>query len=96
MERQVKDLENRIERDVKTAYLAAKNAEERMSLTNQLMEQAKLALELAQGRYDLGLSSIVELSQAQLNLTTAQIANTNSRYDYQLQRSILDFQIAAP
>ncbi|MFN7936134.1 MAG: TolC family protein [Bryobacteraceae bacterium] len=96
VERQVKDLENRIERDVKTAYLAAKNAEERMSLTAQLMEQARLALDLAQGRYDLGLSSIVELSQAQLNLTTAQIANTNSRYDYQLQRSILDFQIAAP
>ncbi len=96
VERQVKDLENRIERDVKTAYLAARNAEERMSLTSQLMEQARLALELAQGRYELGLSSIVELSQAQLNMTTAQIANTNSRYDYQLQRSVLDFQIGAP
>ncbi|MBL8219050.1 MAG: TolC family protein [Bryobacterales bacterium] len=96
VERQIKDLENRIERDVKTAYLAAKNAEERMGLTAQLMEQARLALDLAQGRYELGLSSIVELSQAQLNMTTAQIANTNSRYDYQLQRSILDFQIAAP
>lgn len=95
VERQTKDLENRIERDVKTAYLAVKSAIERMSLTAQLLEQARLALELAQGRYDLGLSSIVELSQAQLNVTTAQIANTNSRYDYQLQRSILDYQTAS-
>ena len=37
----------------------------------------------------------VELSQAQLNLTSAQIANTTARYDYQTQRVVLDYQIGA-
>ena len=36
--------------------------------------------------------AIVELSQAQLNLTSAQIANTTARYDYQAQRIDVDFQ----
>jgi len=40
----------------------------------------------------LGLAAIVELSQAQLNLTSAQIANTTARYDYQAQRINVDFQ----
>ncbi len=33
----------------------------------------------------LGLSSIVELTQAQLNLTEAEIENLNAKYDYQTQ-----------
>jgi outer membrane protein len=52
-------------------------------------------MDLARGRYDLGLSSIVELSQAQLNLTSAQIANTTAQYDYQTERAILDYQVGA-
>jgi outer membrane protein len=57
-----------------------------------LLDQAQLSFNLAQSRYDLGLGSIVELSQAQLNLTAAQIANTSARYDYQAQRIMLDYQ----
>ncbi len=91
----VKDLRNRIVRDVQVAYLNATTGYERMSLTGKLLEQAQLALDLAQSRYDLGLSAIVELSQAQLNLTSAQIANTNARYDYQTEWSALQFQIGA-
>jgi outer membrane protein len=47
--------------------------------------QAALALDLAQGRYTLGLSSIVELTHAQLNLTEAEIEILNAKYDYQTQ-----------
>ncbi|MEP6716080.1 MAG: TolC family protein, partial [Terriglobia bacterium] len=65
---------------------------EQVGLTNQLLDQARLALDLAQGRYDLGLSSIVELSQAQLNLTSAQIANAGAKYNYQAEHSILEYQ----
>jgi outer membrane protein len=94
-EENVKDLQNRVVRDVEVAYLNASNGYERLSLTLKLLEQARLALDLAQSRYDLGLSSIVELSQAQLNLTSAQIANTNARYDYQTEWSTLQYQIGA-
>lgn len=86
---------NLITRDVRTAYLNASTALERVGLTGQLLTQAGSALDLAQGRYDLGLSSIVELSEAQLNLTAAQIANAAARYEYQAQRLFVDYQTGA-
>jgi outer membrane protein len=89
----VKDSENRVVRDVRMAYLNASTAYERVGLTAQMLDQAKLALDLSQSRYDLGLSSIIELSQAQLNLTGAQIASASAKYDYQIQRSLLDYQV---
>ena len=91
----VKDLENQIARDVRVAYLNAVTARERMDLTSKLLDQARMASELAQSRYELGLGSIVELSQAQLNQTSAEIAGVSARYDYQLQRSILDYQVGS-
>jgi outer membrane protein len=90
---QVNEVTNRITRDVQVAYLNARTAFERIGLTAQLLQQAGLALDLARGRYDLGLSSIIELSQAQLNMTSAQIANTSAKYDYQAQRTVVDYQI---
>ncbi len=89
----VKDLENRVIRDVRVSYLNARTAFERVGLTAQLLDQAKLSLDLAQSRYDLGLSSIIELSQAQLNLTSAQIGNASAKYDYQSQRAQLSYQV---
>ncbi len=87
----VTGLENLVARDVRVAYLNATTAYDRIALTRQLLEQAQLALDLSQTRYDLGLGSIVELSQAQLGLTSAQIANTNAQYDYQAQRVAIDY-----
>jgi len=86
---------NLITRDVRTAYLNAATAGERVGLTEQLLAQAQLSLDLAQGRYDLGLSSIVELSEAQLSLTSAQISNAAARYEYQAQRLFVDYQVGA-
>jgi outer membrane protein len=47
---------------------------------------------LAQTRYKLGLSSIVELSQAQLQQTSAEIENTNATYQYRLSLSTLNYE----
>jgi outer membrane protein len=41
----------------------------------------------------MGLGSIVELSQAELNETEAEIARTNARYDYQGQFAALNYQM---
>jgi outer membrane protein len=89
----LRDLADRISRDVRTAWLDAVTAYQRIAVTEQLLKQATLALDLSQGRYKLGLASIVELSQAQLNLTEAQIDNTSAKYDYQIQNAVLDYQI---
>jgi outer membrane protein len=94
-ERRLRDLENRIARDVAVAILDVTTAGERITLTRQFVEQASQALELAQSRYDLGLSSIVELSQAQLVKTNADIQYVTARYDYQLRRSVLDYHSGA-
>jgi len=87
-----RDLADRIGRDVRTAWLDAGTAYQRLDVTAQLLKQAGLALDLAQGRYKLGLSSIVELSQAELNLTQAQIADTGAKYDFQIQSAVLAYQ----
>ena len=93
VQQQVRALENRISQDVQIAYRGALTAYERIGLTAQLMDQAKLSLELAEKRYELGLSSIIELSQAQLNLTNAEIAGTSARYDYQAENAVLRYQM---
>jgi outer membrane protein len=86
------DLRNRISRDVRTSWLNANTAFQRVSVTQQLLDQANLALDLAQTRYSLGLSSIVELSQAQLQQTQAQIGNAEAGYDYRLALAVLRYQ----
>jgi outer membrane protein len=91
-QKDVAGLENRVARDVEVALLNANTARDRMSLTTELLNEANQALDLAQTRYNLGLSSIVELSQAQLNKTSAEIASAAARYDYQLQRAVLSYQ----
>jgi len=83
---------DRIARDVRTAWLNAKTAYDRLAVTQQLLEQANLALSLAQSRYNLGLASIVELSQAQLQQTQAQISDAQAGYDYRLSVAVLQYQ----
>ena len=75
------------------AWLDAQTAYQRLDLTNQLLTQATDALDLAQQRYNLGLSSIVELTQAQLNKTRAQIEQATARYEYQARTAALRYQI---
>ena len=86
------DLRNRISRDVRTSWLAANTAFDRVTVSEQLLAQANLALDLAQTRYKLGLSSIVELSQAQLQQTQAEIGNAQAGYEYRLALSVLRYQ----
>src|SRR5580704_6468625 len=91
----VKNQENLITRDVRIAWLNANTTFQAMAVTAQLLSEASQAMDLAQARYNLGLSSIVELSQAQLNLTQAQISDAGAKYDYQVRRAELDYQIGA-
>lgn len=91
----LRDVQDRIARDVRAAWADATTAFQRLSVTDQLLKQAALALDLAQARYNLGLSSIVELSQAQLNLTQAQIEAASAKYDYQIQTALLNYQAGA-
>lgn len=88
----LRDEEARIARDVQIAWLNATNALERLNITERLRAQATQAYSLAEARYQAGSSSVVELSQSQLNQTAADINQATTRYEYLLRRSILDFQ----
>ena len=91
----LRDLQNQVVRDVQTAWLNANSAFQRLSVTERLLNQANQALDLAQSRYSLGLSSIIELSQAELNQTEARIEQASAIYDYQTQYSFLNYQLGA-
>jgi outer membrane protein len=91
----VRALEDNIVRDVHIAWLNVNNALEQLNTTQELVRNAAEAYTLAEARYKIGSSSIVELSQAQLSLTSAQIANTNARYDVLIQQANLNYQTGA-
>ena len=88
----VRTLEDDIVRDVHIAWLNVNNALEQLRTTDELVQNAAEAYDLADARYKAGSSSIVELSQAQLSLTSAQIANANARYNVFIQQANLNFQ----
>jgi outer membrane protein len=94
-DQRLRDEAEAIVRDVRTAWASASTAYQRLDVTAEPMRQASLAKDLAQGRYDLGLSTIVELTQALLNVTSADIQNMNAKYDYQAQFATLQYTIGA-
>jgi len=89
---QVRNLRDVIARDVRAAVLNAQIAFQRIGVSRQLFDQANTALELAQARYKVGLSGIVDLTQAQLAQTEAEIGYTNARYAYQTALAAVRFQ----
>lgn len=88
----LRSLENNVIRDVRIAWLNFNNALEQLRTTDELVRNAAEAYDLAQARYKSGLSSIVELSEAQLNLTSSQIADTDARYHVLIQQANLNYQ----
>jgi outer membrane protein len=89
---QVRDLRDTIARDVRSAVLNTQIAFQRISVSRQLLDQANTALELAQARYKVGLSGIVDLTQAQLAQTEAEIGYTNARFAYEVALALVRYQ----
>ena len=88
----LRSAEDNVIRDVRIAWLNFNDAVQELQTTEQLVRNAAEAYDLAQARYKTGISSIVELSEAQLNLTSAQIANTGARYNVLIQQANLNYQ----
>ena len=89
----LRSLEDIVVRDVRIAWLNLNSAQQQLRTTAQLVQHANEAFDLATARYKVGSSSIVELSQAQLELTSAQIADTSAHYDLLIQQANLNYQI---
>jgi outer membrane protein len=91
--KKLQDLQDNVARDVRNSWLDTQKAYERLSVTKQLREQAALTLELAGARYRLGLSSIVEFSQAELQETDAELQDTDAQYQYLVTQIMLAYQM---
>jgi outer membrane protein TolC len=74
-------LRQAVARDVRTALLNYYEADSRRGTTAANSEQAREALRIARVRYQAGVSTPVEVTDATLALTTAQVIQVNAEYD---------------
>lgn len=88
----LRSLEDDIIRDVRIAWLNSQNAFDRYRISGELLANAQQSYTLTEARYRAGLSDIVEINQAELNLISAQISAANTLYEYLVERSALAFQ----
>lgn len=93
VQKALEDEEDQVVRNVHAAWLDASTALRNIDVANQLAASSQQALNLAQAQYRSGQTSIIEFSQAQLALTQAQIGTATAKYDYQIARAILEYQV---
>jgi outer membrane protein len=68
----VRDTELTIWQQVERAYVTVRQAEEAIGAAQKAVEFANENFRLSQGRFDAGVANIIELTDAQLALTTAE------------------------
>ena len=76
--------------DVEQSYLRVVETQERIKATDSAAKAAKENLDLAQGRYAVGVGSIIEITDAETLYTDAQTTYIRTVYDYK----IADAQLA--
>jgi outer membrane protein TolC len=73
-----------ISREVEQAFLVVNEAQERIAAAQTAVASAQENFRLAQGRFDAGVGTILELTDAQLFLTQAQNAEAQALADYRI------------
>lgn len=73
-----------ISREVEQTYLVVNEAQERIAATQTAVASAQENFRLAQGRFDAGVGTILELTDAQLFLTQAQNNEALALADYRI------------
>jgi len=87
---QVKVTELNIGQEVEQAYLVVNEAQERIAATQTAVASAQENFRLAQGRFDAGVGTILELTDAQLFLTQAQNTEAQALADYRVALAALE------
>jgi outer membrane protein len=88
---QLSDQRNRLLRDVRLAENSVATAYTNIGLSLSLLDTSKRTFELVKARYDIGSSSIIDLSAAQLRLTEASIKYSNAKFEYLKKMISLEF-----
>ncbi len=82
--------------EVESSYLRLGEAEERIKATQAAERAAKENLDLANGRYQVGVGSIIEITDAQTLHTDAQTNHIRSIYDYKIAEAQLIRAVGRP
>lgn len=80
---------------VEVASINLNNASEKISSTQKGVELAEEALRLARVRYEAGISTLVEVIDAEAALYLSRLNNINAKFDYALAKASLDKAIAS-
>lgn len=75
-------LHENVRLEVEQSFLEAKEAEERITATAKLVELSQQNLKLAEARYNSGVGSAIEITDAQITLSNARITHIQAQYDY--------------
>lgn len=86
----VKSTELDVIQNVEQAEIAVEEAQERIQAAQTLVASAQENFRLAQGRFDAGVGTILELTDAQLALTQAQNTESQALADYRIALARLD------
>jgi TolC family type I secretion outer membrane protein len=89
-------VELQVRLEVEQAYIAVTESAERYGATEKAVESAQENLRLAQGRYDAGVGTILELTEAQLSLTNAEADSVRAVTDYRVGLAVLDRVVGRP
>jgi outer membrane protein len=89
----LQERKNEIARDVHVAFDRLTSAYSNIQVSQSLVANANDALRLTEARYQIGSSSVVDLSTAQLRQTQAELSRTNSIYEYLIRRVALAYVV---
>ncbi len=92
MSESLKDYEEIVFKDVRNAWVRARTSYHSIAAAQDYEKAATEAFDLAQGRYTAGISSITEVSQAEVIRLQAQIALVTAHYDYLSRLAALAFE----
>lgn len=89
------NIEQALTQQVTNAWLDTTTFAQQIKLGEDLVKTAQEALNLAKQRYKLGLASIVEVTQAEVGLTSAQTRLAEAQYDYKIAEVTLAYASGA-
>ncbi len=78
---------------VTEAFLNVQTFAQQIHAIEVLVTQTREALQLAQERYRLGLSSIVEVTQGEVEVTSAETSLAEAQYDYKTAEATLAYAV---
>ena len=81
--------------EVRQAYLNLQEAEERIPAAELVVKQAEENLELANGRYAAGVGSPIEVTDAQVGLSSSKLSYIQALYDYKIALANLEKAMGA-